>query len=111
MPIVGFLANSVFADTGGAIVGSQGKGSTLTHSFKSSTVWAHPGLQSFSTQSDARDDQPGANVVVSQFTDVTGTHDVNFIGLFRTDCTSVTYQMTAFDGGSGSALCITEFFD
>ena len=38
-------------------------------------------------------------------------HNVNFIGVFATKCTNVTYQMTAFDGGSGSALCTTEFLD
>ena len=52
MSIVGILANGVFADTGGNIVGSQGLGSTLTHHFGASSIWAHPGLQSFSIQSD-----------------------------------------------------------
>jgi hypothetical protein len=110
MPIVGILANSVHAETGGNIVGSQGPGSTLTHHFGPSSIWAHPALQSFSTQSDNVSDQPGANVVVSQFTDASGTHNVNFIGVFANNCTNVTYQMTAFDGGSARALCITEFF-
>jgi hypothetical protein len=111
MSIVAILANGVFADTGGNIVGSQGPGSTLTHHFGASSIWAHPGLQSFSTQSDNQSDQPGANVVVSQFTDAAGTHNVNFNGVFASKCINVTYQMTAFDGGSGSALCITEFLD
>jgi hypothetical protein len=110
MSIVGIIANSVHAETGGNIVGSQGPGSTLTHHFGPSSIWAHPALQSFSTQSDNEDDQPGANVVVSQFKDAAGTHNVNFIGVFASKCTSVTYQMTAEDGGSASALCITEFF-
>jgi hypothetical protein len=35
-------------------------------------------------------------------------HNVNFIGVFATKCTNVT-QMTAFDGGTDSASCITEF--
>src|SRR5665213_816457 len=48
MSIVGILANSVHAETGGNIVGSQGPGSTLTHHFGSSSIWAHPALQSFS---------------------------------------------------------------
>ena len=102
MSIVGILANGVFANTGGNIVGSQGPGSTLTHHFGPSSIWAHPALQSFSTQSDNVSTQPGANVVVSQFTDASGTHNVNFIGVFAN-------QMTAFDGGSSSALCTTEF--
>ena len=50
MSIVGILANGVFADTGGNIVGSQGPGSTLTHHFGPSSIWGHPALQSFSTQ-------------------------------------------------------------
>jgi hypothetical protein len=111
MPIFTFLANSVFADTGGNIVGSQGPGSTLTHHFGPSTIFAHPALQSFSTQSDNVSNQPGASVVVSQYTDAGGTHNVGFIGVYATDCTNVTYQITAVDGGSGSALCTTEFFD
>jgi|HubBroStandDraft_2_1064218.scaffolds.fasta_scaffold1635674_2 hypothetical protein len=111
MSIIGIVANGVFAETGGNIVGSQGPGSTLTHHFGSSSIWAHPALQSFSTQSDNESDQPGASVVVSQFKDAAGTHNVNSIGIFANKCTSVTYQMTAVDGGSGSALCITEFLD
>ena len=111
MSIVGILANGVSAETGGNIVGYQGAGSTLTHHFGSSSIWAHPALQSFSTQSDNVSNLPGANVVVSQFVDAAGTHNVNFIGVFASKCTSVTYQMTAYDGGSGTALCITEFLD
>jgi hypothetical protein len=111
MSIVAILANGVSAETGGNIVGYQGAGSTLTHHFASSSIWAHPALQSFSTQSDNVSNQPGANVVVSQFTDATGTHNVGDIGVFATKCINVTYQMTAEDGGSGSALCITEFLD
>ena len=111
MSIVGILANSVSAETGGNIVGYQGAGSTLAHHFGPSSIWAHPALQSFSTQSDNVSTQPGANVVVSQFTDADGTHNVSFIGVFASKCTNVTYQMTAFDGGSGSALCTTEFLD
>jgi hypothetical protein len=66
-------------------------------------------LQSFSTRGDNVRDQPGANVVVLQFTDAGGTHNVSFIGGFANKCTNVTYRMTAFDGGSCSALCTTEF--
>jgi hypothetical protein len=111
MSIIGVLANGVSAETGGNIVGYQGAGSTLTHHFGPSSIWAHPALQSFSTQSDNVSTQPGADVVVSQFVDAGGTHNVGDIGVFATKCTSVTYQMTAFDGGSGNALCITEFWD
>jgi hypothetical protein len=112
MPIVGFLANEVSAETGGNIVGYQGAGSTLTHHFGPSSIFGHPALQSFSTQSYNVSNLPEANVVVSQFVDAAGTHNVGFIGVWAPDkCTSVTYQMTASDGGSGTALCITEFFD
>jgi hypothetical protein len=111
MSIVSIVANGVFANTGGNIVGSEGPGSTLTHHFGSSSIWAHPALQSFSTQSDNVSNQPGASVFVSAFTDASGTHKVNDIGVFANKCTNVTYQMSAQDGGSGSALCITEFLD
>lgn len=111
MSVVSIFASSVFADTGGNIVGSTGKGSTLTHNFEASSIFAYPALQSFSTQSDNQSNQPGANVVVSQFIDADGTHNVNDIGVFANKCTSVTFQMTAIDGGSGSALCIIDFLD
>jgi len=107
MAIVGVLANAVSASTGGNIVGDT---STLTHHFGASSIWGHPALQSFSTQGDNVSDQPGAVVSVSQFVDVHGTHNVDVIGQFATQCTSITYQMVAFQGGSGEALCITEFF-
>ncbi len=108
MTIIGILANGVGASTGGNIVGDS---ATLTHHFGSSSIWGHPGLQSFSTQGDNVSNQPGADVVVSQFVDAHGTHNVNVIGQFATACTSITYLITAFQGGSGSALCITEFLD
>jgi hypothetical protein len=107
MPIVGVLANAVSASTGGNIVGDT---STLTHHFGSSSIWGHPALQSFSTEDANVDDQPGSVASVSQFVDVHGTHNVNFIGVFASQCTSITYQMVAFQGGSAEALCITEFF-
>ena len=110
MAITGVLANSVSASTGGNIVASLGAGSAMTHFFGPSSIWGHPALQSFSTQSDNDSTQPGANVFVSQFTDNHGKHNVNNIGQFATLCTNITYQIIAVDGGSGSALCITEFF-
>jgi len=108
MSIVGILANGVSAATGGNIVGDS---ATLTHHFSSSSIWGHPGLQSFSTQGDNVSNQPGASVVVSQFVDVHGTHNTDVIGQFATDCTSITYLIVAEQGGSASALCITEFLD
>ena len=110
MSIVGIIATGASASTGGNIVGFQGAGSTVTHNFPPSSIWGHPALQSYSTQSDVDTSNPSASVVVSQFKDATGTHNVNFIGKFASKCTSITYQMTATDGGSGTALCITEFF-
>jgi hypothetical protein len=111
MAIVGVLANRVSASTGGTIVGAGGPGSTLTHHFGPSSIWGHPSLQSFSIQADNDSTKPGASVFVSQFTDAHGTHNVQNIGQFAAQCTNITYQIDAFDGGSGSALCITEFFD
>jgi hypothetical protein len=108
MSIVGILANGVSASTGGNIVGDS---ATLTHHFGPSSIWGHPSLQSFSVTGDNVSDQPGADVSVSQFTDAHGTHNVSVIGQFATKCTSITYLITAFQGGSASALCITEFLD
>ena len=107
MPIVAVLANAVSAGTGNNIVGDT---STLTHHFGSSSIWGHPALQSFSTQDCNVNDQPGAGATVSQFVDIHGVHNVNFIGVFASQCTSITYQMVAAQGGSAEALCITEFF-
>ena len=107
MAIVGVLANGVSASTGGNIVGDS---ATVTHHFGPSFIWGHPGLEFFSTQGCNVNDQPGASVGVSQFVDSQGTHNVQSIGQFATQCTSITYLITAFQGGSGFALCITEFF-
>ena len=104
MAIVGVLANAVSASTGGNIVGFT---ATLTHHFGPSSIWGHPALQSYSVDDD---DQSGTSVGVSQFVDANGTHNVNVIGQFASKCTSITYQIVAVRGGSGSALCITEFF-
>jgi hypothetical protein len=108
MPIVGILANGVSASTGGNIVGDS---ATLTHHFGPSSIWGHPSLQSFSVEGDNVSDQPGAGVGVSQFTDAHGTHNVQNIGQFASQCTSITYLISAAQGGSAFALCITEFFD
>jgi hypothetical protein len=107
MAIVGVLANGVGASTGGNIVGDS---ATLTHHFGPSFIWGHPGLQSFSTQGANVNNQPGSGVGVSQFVDAQGTHNVQSIGQFATQCTSITYLITAAQGGSAFALCITEFF-
>jgi hypothetical protein len=52
----------------------------------------------------------GVDVVVSQFRDAAGTHNVNSICQFASQCTSITYRI---DVGisAATALCITEFFD
>jgi hypothetical protein len=108
MSIVGILANGVSTTTGNNIVGNS---ATLTHHFVASSIWGHPGLQGFSTQGDNVSNQPGAGVGVSQFVDAHGTHNVDVIGQFASGCTSITYLISAADGGSASALCITEFLD
>lgn len=100
MAIVGVLANSV---TGGGI-NTEGTAS-LTHNFGPSSVWGHSSLQAVIMN----DDDGGATTFVSKFVDATGVNNVSFIGIFASNCTSITYSVKGNDC-IARALCITEFF-
>lgn len=99
MAIVGVLANALSI---GAI--NTDASATLTHNFGSSSVWAYPALQKV----DLNSDEGGASASVSQFVDSSGTHNVNFTGVFAEHCTSVTYRLAVLDC-IARALCVTEF--
>jgi hypothetical protein len=102
MAIVGVLANSTHASTGGNVVQNF---ATLTHTFGPSSIWGHPSLQRMHTL----DDDASADATVSQFVDASGTHNVSSIGVFANQCTSITYTIVVRFAGA-RALCITEFF-
>ena len=101
MSIVAILANSVSQISAGAIVENF---ATVTHNFGPSSIWGHPSLQAMAVNdSDGR-----ATAFVSQFVDGAGKHNVNHLGQFASNCTSITYQIVV--GHSNSrAICITEF--
>ena len=74
-------------------------------SFPPSNIWGYPSLQ----VSSINDDDGSVSVFVSQFIDSKGTHNVDFIGVFASQCTGITYGISMFDC-LALGHCITEFF-
>jgi len=74
-------------------------------SFPPSNIWGYPSLQvSFNNADDG-----SVSVFVSQFIDSKGEHNVDFIGVFASQCTSITYGIIMLDC-LALGHCITEFF-
>jgi hypothetical protein len=76
------------------------------HNFGASSIWSRPYLQQVSVKAD-----DGSVILwVSQFVDNTGTHKGTFApGIFKKNCTSVTFTMYTNDC-IGTAVLTTEFF-
>lgn len=79
--------------------------STIDHNFSPSWVWAHPVLQMVNNI-DSEDGR--ASTFVSMYTDSNGTHNVNYIGVFASNCTRVRYALSVRDCAA-RALCTTHF--
>lgn len=103
MTIVGILATSLPSFGSGGAINTNASFST-THTFAKSNIWGRPSLQHVSVN----DDDGAIEAHVSQFKDNSGTHNVNHIGDFVNNCTSITYHISMHNC-VGRAICITQF--
>jgi hypothetical protein len=89
MAIVGFFETFLFFGTINTTAGTSKQinfGAPLT-------LWSKPSLQScFNNEDDG-----SVALGISQFKDNTGTHNVNFDGIFAPNCNSVTFTMSTTD--------------
>lgn len=77
---------------------------STTHNFPASNIYAYPVLQKMFWY----DDEGHVETFVSKFVDGAGTHNVDWIGVFANNCTSVTFRLKV-EEGYGRVHCITNF--